>query len=259
MIKKVITAFLIVTMIQALAGCGANKDTKKFVPPENSQIVEKQTGDLNGDGKQEYAILYVVSNKQGIHTWELVVNEVAIATLDSQDGAYTLADIKLQNVDGEKGSEIICYRYNTGSGGGQGLNVYSYHGGSWQQLFNTLNTFDDGKGQFAMKYLGNYQVSFEDQKTGLNHNIVLDKNLYEGSEKLLQGITTWVDPVSEYRFANEEGKETSDIISIQRVIGVAHADTIATWQTTYRLDGEYQPIKVALVDYQGMVLAEKNL
>jgi len=148
----------------ALAGCGVSKDTKKFIPTKNWQVVEKQAGDLNGDGKPEQAILYVGTNKQGMRSWELVVNGLVVATLDSQDGAYTLADIKLQNVDGAKGSEILCYRYSTGSGGSQGLNVYS-NGGKWQQLFNGLNTFDDGKDQFAMKYLVNYQVSFADYVT----------------------------------------------------------------------------------------------
>lgn len=260
-LKKIIVICLIAALALTLVGCGATKAKKeKFVVTDNMEVVEKQVEDLNGDGKTQKVILYGEKDDQGMPVWTLVEEEYEIVSLDSMEGAYTLADINLQDVDGQKGLEVLFYRYNTGSAGGQGLNIYKLDRGEWQEIFNVPNSFDMGKERFTMQYMGNYQVSFKDSETGLEHVIKLDPSRYAGNEEMLDGISTWVDPIAEYKLEDIDSDGVSEITTMQMVIGIAHADPIASLQTTYRVkDGSYQPEKISLVDISGMVLVEKAL
>ena len=64
---------------------------------------------------------------------------------------------------------------------------------------------------------------------------------------LLVRISNWVDPIADYKFTDIDSDGTEEIITVQRVIGISHPDTIAELRTTYKLEsGQYRPITEAL-------------
>ena len=154
----------------------------------------------------------------------------------------------------------MLYRYSTGSAGAQCLNIYKISPENWFLIFSEdkLNDYTESdNGRFNVEYLGDYQVSFSDNQTGLKVNIPLEKELYKGIENMLEGISTWVDPVSEFEAKDIDGNKKKEIITRQRVIGVAHVDTIALFETIYKLtEGQYKPIRAMLLDIKGNILGE---
>jgi len=241
---------------------------EKFQPGGNIVELKNMEEDLYGDGNKEKIVFYRQDDEEGWPVaWTIVVDGYEMATLDGQEGVYTLADFKLQDVDGQGGPEVLFYRYNTGTSGAKGLNIFKPDKDRWDEMFDVPNPFDMDKERFEMNYLGDYRVSFKDKETGLEHTIELEKSRYNGIEEMLEGIGTWVDPIAEYRIDDIDGDGVSEITTIQTVIGISHVDAIALLQTVYRLrNGVYQADKVMLTTYSGgfltdteEVLAEKSL
>lgn len=264
MFKKAVIVFLMATMTIIFSGCGKTGVGKdKFIPADNMKVQNTLEEDLNGDGSKEKIIFYAQKNEQGMPiAWTIVVDGYDMATLDGQEeeGVYTLADIALQDIDGEDGPEILFYRYSTGSAVAQGLNIFKPGKDNWGEMFNVPNPFGMGKDRFEIKYLGDYRVSFKDKETGLEHTIELKKSNYNGNEEMLEGISTWIDPISEYRIDDIDGDGVNEITTVQRVIGVSHSDTIAILQTVYQLrEGVYKADKVMLTTDTGELLAEQSL
>ncbi len=261
MFKKTIIAGLIATMAVTATGCGKpGVEQEKFVLTDNLKVQKTLEADLNGDNSKEKIVFYE-KREHGIPAaWTVVVDGYEMATLDSQDSCYTLADFKLQDVDGQDGPEVLFYRYNTGSSAGQSLNIFKPGQDGWREIFNVSNDFSMGEERYEIKYLGNYQVSFKDQKTGLEHIIELEKSVYKENEAMLERISTWVDPIAEYRIDDIDGNEVNEITTVQRVIGIAHPDNIAILQNVYQLrSGVYQADKIILTNAAGQLLAEKDL
>ncbi len=264
MFKKVIITCLIVTMAISFSSCGTRVggngvEKEKSIPAHNMKVQKTLEEDLNGDGSKEKIIFYERKNEQGMPVaWTIVVDGYEITALDGEEGTYTLADFKLQDVDGEDGPEVLFYRYNTGSAAAQSLNIFKLSPKGWGEIFSVRNYFNMGRDRFEMKYLGNYQVSFKDKETGFEHTIELEKSRYIGTDVMLEDISTWVDPIAEYRIDDIDGDRVNEITTVQRVIGVAHVDTIAILQTVYQLrDGVYKADKVKLTSDTGQLLAEK--
>ena len=193
-------------------------------------------------------------------SWSLMVDGYEKVRLGNEGGLYGQARLDFLDVDGDKKNEILFYRYSTGSSGAVGLNIYQLETRNWQPIFtsNSMENLQDNR--FAVKYLGNYQVSFQDRQTGLQSLITLNKKNYQGIEQMLKGISTWVDPISAYQIADEDGDGVREIVTSQRIIGVSHADTIASLQTTYKLkDGQYHPVALGLYDFNNKLLREVKL
>jgi hypothetical protein len=167
-----------------------------------------------------------------------------------EDG-YTSGELGFASLDGGRAGDVLLYQDCTGSCGAKLLEVYRPSRGAWQRIFaapddpQCYNIGPDNK-RYAVKYLGDYQVSFADRQTGLQAVIELDRATHQGMENLLGRISTWVDPIADYRFT-VNGNGAQEIITVQRVIGVAHPDTIAELRTTYKLEsGQYRPVSEAL-------------
>lgn len=262
MFRKAVIAGLIATITITFSGCtktGVEKE--KFIPANNMKVQTALTENLDGDKSQEKIVLYAKKNEQGIPiAWTVMVDGYEMVTLDSQDGCYTLADFKLQDVDGKDGPEVLIYRYCTGSSGAQGLNIFKPGKDGWSEIFKVSNDFSMGEDRFEIKYLGNYRVSFKDKETGLGHIIELEKSVYSECEAMLEDISTWVDPIAEYRIEDTDGNGVKEITTVQRVCGITHPDTIAILNTVYQLrSGVYQTDKVVLTNNVGQLLAETKL
>jgi len=266
MFWKVAVTCLITAMIFTFAGCSADDGEtktarKKFQPGENTMEMKSTQENLYSDGRMVQIDFYGHKNEQGMPVeWSLVVDEHEMVRLDGENGTYTIADFKLQDIDGKKGPEVLLYLYNTGSSGAQRLNIFKPSKEGWHELFNVPNPFDMGAERFESQYVGDYKVNFRDKETGLEHIIDLEKDRYDGIEEMLEGISTWVDPIAEYRIDDHDRDGVDEIVTVQRVIGVAHVDTIATLQTVYRLrDGRYQAGQVILTTDTGELLVEKKM
>ncbi|EFZ2114373.1 hypothetical protein BOY45_004358, partial [Shigella flexneri] len=105
----------------------------------------------------------------------------------------------------------------------------------------------------------NFKVEFIDKKTGMVGIIPInpkerypDFSLEQADERLKSMIKNFVDPASDYRIENVGGNKPKDIITMQRVSGIAHVDEIARFETRYSFDNnnqKYIPVKVSLYSY----------
>ncbi|SHE48153.1 hypothetical protein SAMN02745133_00472 [Desulforamulus putei DSM 12395] len=272
--RKITCTLLVpVFVLSLLAGCTSSPKAKEetgafktqqiqtFVETENTHVLQTLEQDLVGDPVKEKVVLYAEQSKDGMPlSWSLVVNGIEKVKLSPEDGLYSFAEVKFADVDGDQKEEVLLYRQSSGSAGARGLNIYKTTGENWQELFSVNNTTEADDKRFEVKYMGNYYAGFEDKETGLKSTIQLDKARYKGIEHMLQGISTWIDPIVDYSLVDHNGDGVKEIVTIQRVIGVAHADTIGLLKTTYKMErGRYKAVTLTLCDNNDKPLAEVKL
>lgn len=225
-------------------------------PDDPSFLLAEYEEDLNGDSSKEKIALYAHETNDMPTSWTLNIEGVEAVTLDLAEGIYGQAGVQLEDINGDQKPEVLFYRYNTGSGGAQGLNIYRVSDNKLEALFSIDDPNEGLQDRFDMKYLGDFRVSFEDRKTGLAQTIPLHKENYqEVEEQLLEGISTWVDPISQYEIQDNNNDGIKEMVAVRRVIGVAHVDTIGTLKTTYTLSqGQYKAVEQALYDSKDALL-----
>jgi hypothetical protein len=214
--------------------------------PDDLLVLQSAQRDLYGDGKKENVILYIQNEDNWPRYLRLMVDGDEKVRLRLEDG-YTLGDVQFADLDNDGVDDVLLYQDCTGSSGARLLDVYRPSRGPWQRIFAAPYNAGDFNNRYVVKYIGDYQMSFVDQQTWLKSMIKLDRETHQGMEDLLEQSHPWVDPIADYRFTDVDGDGAHEIIAIQRVVGVAHVDTIAELRTTYKLeDGMYRPILEAL-------------
>ncbi|SHK42549.1 hypothetical protein [Desulforamulus aeronauticus] len=276
---KVFIPFLALSLLSGctINGTGSTKteqSTKeKYIVTENTHILKSVEKNILGDEAKEKVVLYAEQDKNGMPiAWSVVVDDVEKIKLPvKEEGLYSFADLKFEDVDGDHKNEVLVYRQSSGSAGAMGLAIYKPQegAGAWQLLFAIEDPFDYASGsetgqennaRFEVKYAGDYYVVFKDHQTGLKSTIPLAKEEYKGSESLLQTISTWIDPIIDYSLVDHDGNGVKEIITLQRVIGISHVDTLALLKTTYQLKGGYyQAVSLTLYDNKDKPLAEVKL
>ncbi|AQS60092.1 hypothetical protein [Desulforamulus ferrireducens] len=279
--KFYVKLLLPIIAISLISGCSANskdaqntvneQQTVKYIVSENTHILKTVEKNIVGNETKEKITLYAEQNQNGMPVaWSVVVDGVEKLRLTAQEeGLYSFADLMLEDVDGDDKSEVLVYRQSSGSSGAMGLAIYKPQEGDWQPLFNIENPFDYAYGgaaemenaeRFEVKYAGDYYVVFKDHQTGLNSTIQLVQEEYKNVAEMLPNITTWIDPIIDYSLVDYDGDGVKEIITIQRVIGIAHVDTLALLKTTYQLkEGQYQATSLTLYDKKEKPLAEVKL
>jgi hypothetical protein len=213
--------------------------------------------------KQEIVLTARKYYNEFADSWKMIVNGKQVVKLGDHDGLYRKADFTLRNILGDDKKEVLIYRYSTGSGGAKGLVIYKPQPYKWVEIFSEQNPEDDleKRERFQIRYLGDFKIHFHDRKTGLEATIPLNKESYEGIkdvENWLQKIN-WedkVDPISEYLF-HDTADRAKEIVAIQRVHGLFHADTIANFKTIYNYNSDekkFSATSVVLEDPNGMLL-----
>ncbi|MGN7395371.1 hypothetical protein [Peribacillus frigoritolerans] len=231
-----------------------------YVPVHAQQspftVKQKQAIDLNGDGRKEVVELFARKSQYYETGWKLVVDGKDVADFDS-NGTYILAEMKFDDLlqDGKPG--ILLYFETGSSGGTERLVIFKKFENQFKQIFD--NPVHRDKHRFSTKYLGNFKVEFIDKKTGMKGIIPInpkerypDFSLKQADEHLKNMIKDFVDPASNYRIENVGGNKPKDIITMQRVSGIAHVDEIARFETRYSFDNKnqkYVPAKVSLYSY----------
>lgn len=189
-----------------------------------------------------------------VKSWSITVNGREIASVP-EDGAYYHGSLEIEDLTGDGYPEILFFRYSTGTAGAMGLTVFSLQGEKFGPIFADRN-WQDEEGEFRVNYQGGSVAHFYHRPTGL-YTLIPIPQTDELHADLLPAITTWVDPVIRYEFPASPTGRARDIVSERRVIGVAHAHTLATLKTTYRWsDGRYEPVQIALFDTGNQLLAE---
>lgn len=237
-------------------------ESGKLIPHEKTFLMAEYEEDLYGTSTKQKVNLYAHEEENGMPTsWSLAIDGAEMVKLDFQEGLYGQASIKLEDITGDQRPEVLFYRYNTGSAGAQGLTVYQVSDRKLNELFLMSDPTESSEGRYAIQYLGDYKVSFQDNKTALKENIPLYKENYQDVDaELLKGISNWVDPISQYEIQDLNGDDIKEIITVQRVIGVAHVDTIGILKTTYAAsEGQYKPTEQALYDSMNTLLKKISL
>jgi hypothetical protein len=205
------------------------------------------------DGKKEKIKIVVPLKPDDIPAfWSFRWNgQDKIKVMNGADGQEVIIHYKLEvmDIDHDHTEEILFYRYSTGTAGATFLDVYKPSRGEWNQIFSTDQIpMNSDNHHFEMTYSGNYQVKFVDKQLNKKAMIPLDPANYKGMEHLLEGITTWIDPVMKYEILDLDGDGVSEIVTSQNVIGVSHPDIIAQLKTTFKLKGgTYKPAYYTLV------------
>jgi ribosomal protein L25 (general stress protein Ctc) len=215
---------------------------------ENQSVEQSMEVDLDGDGQKSKLVITVqMDANSNLLTWIIIENdEEKIQLTPADEGLFgPRAEMKLDDIDGFGKPMVLVFRRSTGTGGATGLTVVN-PSGDWNKLLDLKTETDLGSSmvpnstRYEMKYVGDYKVSFKDNKVGITATIALDPMRYESMDankidQWLQGIRTWVDPISDYEIRDSDGDGIKEIIAIQRVIGVSHPDTIDLLKTTYKL------------------------
>ncbi len=238
------------------------------------QLLSKVEADLAGSGRKQTVSLYLKSDENGNPLqWSVLVDGQTVVRPIEQDQNNPIgpsAVLKAEDLTGDGNPEILVYRYSTGSGGAAGLRIYQPRQ-KWATIFNMAAPFADSSqsGEKSGRYETSYEaasssIRFSDRSTGLEANIPLDMTQYKAMDqkllhKWLSGMTPWVDPVSEFIFLKSD-QGSSEIITVQRIIGISHPDTIGYLRYHYRLmDNRYVPYETELQSAGGKMLALKAL
>lgn len=232
-----------------------------YISTDETLLLSKTKVILDQAGEEKEISYYVTQNPDGMPLyWTLKVDDRDIICAGNDEGYFSHSRLDFKDVDGDGLPEVLLYRYNTGSAGGQGIIILKPQEGNWTEILSVGQFNQVGTERFQMEYLGDYKVSFLDRISKLQSYIPLEREKYQGMEELLEGIDTWVDPVSEIVLADLDNDGIQEVVTLQRVIGVSHVDTIATWRTTYELEnGCYKAAKVSLMDNREQVLAQVSL
>ncbi|CCO08008.1 hypothetical protein [Desulforamulus hydrothermalis] len=231
-----------------------------FTINNNTALIQSLEINLTGKQSKDKVSLYAEQSTDGLPlAWYLVVNGLAKVKLTAED-LYSFAEVRFADLDGDGRAEALLFRQSSGSAGARGLNIYQTAGQHWQELFSVNQDTVTNDKRYAVTYIGNYCVAFEDKETGLTGIIRLNESRYRGSEHMLPDITAWIDPIIDYSLADYNQDGIKEIVTIQRVIGIAHADTIGLLKTTYQLKGNrYQAVTLTLCDSNDTPLAEVKL
>jgi hypothetical protein len=230
--------------------------------------------DVIGDGGKSTLELYASLDEYGNPlVWSVRQNGVEKARLEQNEPGTFSADAVLQteDLDGDGKREVLIYRRSSGSAGAVGLTVLG-PSRQWTALFSLDDPFALGGGsggtagdRYETAYAGDHRVLFADKQTGLQALLALDMKKYEAMDeqavdRWLNRMEAWVDPISEYRLTDEDGDGVREIVTVQRIIGISHPDTIGLLKTTYRLEGdEYRAVSEALFDDEGRLLQQVRL
>lgn len=263
--------FLLCILI-SLSGCTGSDIQKKssdqsgsLLQPISSEpgwkIIQSAEGNLYGDKTPERFQLAERDNgdRSQQPRWQIWINEKMMVELDNQQGFYDYAKFSLENIDQDAYEELLVFRINGGSGAGSGLCIYKVQNSELITMLDTDPGFED-QNDFTVRYMGNYQVSFNAEKIGLNAVIYLNPENYNGMESELSKINTWVDPIAEYEIKDLDHDGKKEVICIRRVIGISHPDTIAKLKIIYKLqDSKYADfVSYLLTDAEGNVITGKT-
>ena len=124
--------------------------------------------------------LYLKNDENGCPaSLHLTVDGTEKAVVGLDEG-YTLGQLGFERLDRSRVSDVLLYQCCTGSSGAQLLSVYRPSRGTWEKLFAAPDVgFSPGIKRYSVKYIGDYQVYFQDKQTGLSLIIDLDRATHQ--------------------------------------------------------------------------------
>ncbi|MEL7567926.1 MAG: copper amine oxidase N-terminal domain-containing protein [Dehalobacterium sp.] len=215
------------------------------------EVVTLQTDELNLKDAKEKISLAVEQIPDGApFNWRILADGKERIRIYPED-SFSLAHMDLADIDHDGSTELLLYRYCTGSSGAVQLNIFDPEE-NWAEIFRGEAAYADEEGRFEVKYLGNKTVSIRDNNAGLAANVAVADDV---PEEMLKDISPWVDPAYDYQFVENGTKK--DIVTTRRIIGVSHPHTLALLKTTYTLNGgSYELSGHKITDAEGKTIVE---
>lgn len=250
---------VLVFLLTSLVFPGCKNQGLFKLSPKMSEIQNLETN-LDGESNSRISLITERNDMDMPVNWYIIVEGIEKVKVTPEEGRYFLSEVKFDDIDGDKKAEGLLYFYSTGTAAEQNLYIYKIVNELWKEIFVLQSPDNLDYGRFKVRYMGDYKVSFYDKKYDLKATIELDKNNYIDMEDMLPNISDWVDPVASIEIKDIDNDGIKEIIANQRVIGIAHADTIGYLDTTYKLIGScYEAVKITLSNINNELIIEKSI
>lgn len=206
-----------------------------------SAVIQTQEGDVTGDKKLDTIVLKGRKMDANSGFYEKLFIEVKDAAANKTtevtlQGGYT-PKMRLCDFNGDKIDDVYVSASTGGSGGFTDMYIYSFKKNKPAPLgvpapLAITGTFED-----------NYVVKFmipEQKKTVFvdvkDHKDVYDQAGLYKNNKVIKPTSAMVGPYSELRSIDADKDGICELIGIQRISGIANADTIAYGLSLWKYD-----------------------
>lgn len=204
--------------------------------------IQRTTADVTGDGKPDMILLLGQKREAGSPYYEqlyVAVDDPPNKTylLFRSDGGYT-PQLALCDVTGDKVPEMLVSASTGGSGGTSNYYLYSAGGGKPVVLptpkpLTITGSFQNGyKAKITVHETGKtYTIDLKDRKRIYEENGVYKKG------KLVKPVDVSVNDYAELKPVDIDKDGVCELAGIQRITGVANADTIAYAHSVWKWSG----------------------
>jgi hypothetical protein len=202
----------------------------------NKYVVAHAKGDVNGDGIAEHVYLTGVRDPDAFYTRDITLviqnratgNFISVPLKENAgyDPALFLGDFTGDGVD-----DILISIGTGGSGGTYIYYIYSFVNNMARLLFD----YDayNREYEYDVTYKDNYKVEVISRANSTKYLIDISlrgpeylNEIYDGSGKLKEPISGWVDPISGLYPIDRDSDEVYELLAYQQISGRYHADSL---------------------------------
>lgn len=214
----------------------------------NLRVLFRTQGDLNGDGYPEGVTVAGMPVSEGGFVKDIVLLIRSGATgrtsrvQPPQDQGYS-PRVNLVNLVGGPGLEILLTINTGGSGGIINAYVYSYANSTPRLIFDS-GQFDEAF-SYTVTYLDGYTVEVKSLANDATYRIDISQRgaeyldqIYGPDGVLLKPVEGFVDPISGLYPVDFDGNGVYELLAIQAISGLFHADGLGYVQSVLAWDGE---------------------
>lgn len=214
----------------------------------DTYVLDYKSDDVNGDGVKDSVILIGI-REGGLHS--AYVKNINVVVKDGKTAAYKKfmtgpidsgyePRLYLGDFNGDRVVDIFTSIAAGGSGGTSMYSITAFKDSNIVYLFNQVE-FSEGL-KFEVLFKDKFRVEVINKETKKKFTIdVSDKKsdyielkVYNKKGKLLNPITGVANPISLLQPVNKDNNGSLELYSVQRLTGIANADTIgyatATWK-----------------------------
>lgn len=241
---------------------GAEFNVPEVESKPNTYVLGSQIEDVTGDGIKDSIIL--IGTKEGGRESSYVKN-INIVVKDGKSLLYSKfmpgqidsgyePKFQFGDFNGDKVPDIFI---SIATGGSGGMSLYSIVGikdGNVSPLFNQVE-FSQGL-SFDIKYKDKFKIEVLNKETGKKFKLdvserkaeYIDLKVYNKKGKLTSPVMGYSNPVSMLQPVKKDDGGTLELHSVQRLTGIANADTIGYATAVWAYDGKKFVLKDLIVN-----------
>jgi hypothetical protein len=228
---------------------------KQFNVPDveirpDTYVLDYKSDDVNGDGIKDGVIL--IGTREGglINTY---VKNINIVVKDGKTSAYKKfmpgqidsgyePKLYLGDFNRDKIPDIFTTIATGGSGGTSMYSITAFRDNKITYLFNQVE-FSQGL-KFDIQFKDKFKVDVTNKETGKRFKLdvsdrktdYVELKVYNDNGKLLNLVTGAANPISLLQPVNKDTDGSLELYSVQRLTGIANADTIGYAAATWRYE-----------------------